>query len=77
MATHSNILAWRILWTEESGRLQSLGVPKSWTQLTMTLSHFYFQGGILMILVLFSFLVYSFNIINFFLNTAFTAFHEF
>ena len=25
MATHSSILAWRILWTEEPGRLQSLG----------------------------------------------------
>ena len=25
MATHFNILARRILWTEESGRLQSLG----------------------------------------------------
>ena len=25
MATHSIILAWRILWTEEPGRLQSLG----------------------------------------------------
>ena len=25
MATHFNILAWRILWTEESGGLQSLG----------------------------------------------------
>ena len=24
MATHSNILAWRILWTEESGRLESM-----------------------------------------------------
>ena len=24
MATHSNILAWRILWTEEPGRLQSM-----------------------------------------------------
>ena len=23
MATHSNILTWRILWTEEPGRLQS------------------------------------------------------
>ena len=31
MATHSNILAWRILWTEESGRLQSMGLQKSWT----------------------------------------------
>ena len=25
MATHSGILAWRIPWTEEPGRLQSLG----------------------------------------------------
>ena len=25
MATHSNILAWRISWTEGSGRLQSIG----------------------------------------------------
>ena len=25
MATHSSILAWRNLWTEEPGRLQSLG----------------------------------------------------
>ena len=25
MATHSNILPWRISWTEEPGRLQSIG----------------------------------------------------
>ena len=25
MATHSSIVAWRILWTEEPGRLQSTG----------------------------------------------------
>ena len=25
MATHSSILAWRILWTEEPGRIQSMG----------------------------------------------------
>ena len=25
MATHSSILAWRIPWTEEAGRLQSTG----------------------------------------------------
>ena len=25
MATHASILAWRIPWTEESGRLQSMG----------------------------------------------------
>jgi len=26
MATHSNILAWRIPWTEEPGGLQSIGL---------------------------------------------------
>jgi len=25
MATHSSILAWKIAWTEEPGRLQSMG----------------------------------------------------
>ena len=25
MATHSSIIAWRIPWTEEPGRLQSMG----------------------------------------------------
>ena len=25
MATHSSTLAWEILWTEETGRLQSIG----------------------------------------------------
>ena len=25
MATHSSLLAWRILWTEEPGGLQSMG----------------------------------------------------
>jgi len=28
MATHSSILAWKILWREESGRLQSMGSPR-------------------------------------------------
>ena len=28
MATHSSILAWRIPWTEEPGRLQSLGLQR-------------------------------------------------
>ena len=34
MDTHSIILAWRIPWTEESGRLQSIGVAKSQTWLS-------------------------------------------
>ena len=29
MATHSSILAWRILWTEEPGRLQFMGSQES------------------------------------------------
>ena len=33
MAPHSSTLAWKIPWTEEPGRLQSMGVAKSWTQL--------------------------------------------
>ena len=28
MATHSSILAWRIPWTEEPGRLQSVGLQR-------------------------------------------------
>ena len=31
MATHSRILAWRIPWTEDHGRLIVLGVVKSQT----------------------------------------------
>ena len=31
MATHSSIIAWRIPWTEEPGKLQS---QESWTQLS-------------------------------------------
>ena len=31
MAIHSSILAWKIPWTEEPDRLQSIGVQKSQT----------------------------------------------
>ena len=34
MATHSSILAWEIPWTEEPGRLQSMGSQKTQTQLS-------------------------------------------
>ena len=30
MATHYSILAWEIPWTEEPGRLLSMGVTKNW-----------------------------------------------
>ena len=33
MATHSSILAWKIPWTEDPGRLQSMG-SQSWTRLS-------------------------------------------
>ena len=34
MATHSSILAWRIPWTEEPGRLQSVGLQRDMTKAT-------------------------------------------
>ena len=34
MVTHSSILAWRILWTEEPGGLQSMGSQRVKTQLS-------------------------------------------
>ena len=43
MAIHSSILAWRIPWTEESGRLQSMGsqrVRHDWATNTFTLPHY-------------------------------------
>ena len=36
--THSSIFAWRIPWTEEPGRLQSMGFAKSDTTGRLTLS---------------------------------------
>ena len=38
MATHSNILAWRIPRTEEPGRIQSMG-SQSWTRLSDSHTH--------------------------------------
>ena len=43
MATHSSILAWRIPWTEEPGRLQSMEsqrVGHAWSDWTRALLHF-------------------------------------
>ena len=33
-ATHSSILSWEIPWTEEPGRLQSIGLQKIWTRVS-------------------------------------------
>ena len=38
MAPHSSILAWRSLWTEELGGLQSMGVTESYMTELLTLS---------------------------------------
>ena len=37
ITTHSNILAWRIPWTEELGRLQSMGLQE--LDMTEQLNH--------------------------------------
>ena len=40
MATHSSILAWRIPWAEEPGKLQSMGLKRvghDWVTLTFTI----------------------------------------
>ena len=42
MSTHSSILAWRIPWTEETGRLQSMGLQRvrhDWATHTHTHTH--------------------------------------
>ena len=39
MATHSSILAWKIPWTKEPGRLDSLWGPKG-LDMTVTLKEF-------------------------------------
>ena len=38
IATHSSIIAWRIPWTEEPGRLQSMGSQESAVTEQLTLS---------------------------------------
>ena len=42
MTTHSSILAWRIPWTEEPGRIQSMGSQESDTAKRLTISRFLF-----------------------------------
>ena len=42
-APHSSILAWKIPWTEEPGRLQSMGSAKSQTRLSDFTFTFHFH----------------------------------
>ena len=45
MATHSSVLAWRIPWAEEPGRLQSMGSQRiGHFQLTLTSIHDYWKN---------------------------------
>ena len=45
MATHSNTLAWKMPWTEEPGRLQSIrSLATSWTQLSNFTFTFHFHA---------------------------------
>ena len=43
MATHSSILAWKIPWTEEPGKLQSKGLESNTTEVTQHM-HLMIQG---------------------------------
>ena len=47
MATHSSILAWEILWTEEPGGLQSMGLQRVGHDLVTKHAHtlLYYLGG--------------------------------
>ena len=44
MAPHSSTLAWKLPWAEEPGRLQSMGVTKSWTRLSDFTFTFHFHA---------------------------------
>ena len=44
VATHSSILAWKIPWTEEPGRLQSMALLRSQTQLSDFAFTFHFHA---------------------------------
>ena len=43
MAPHSSTLAWKIPWTEEPGRLQSMGLRRVWRDWATSLSLFTFM----------------------------------
>ena len=44
MATHSSTLAWKIPWTEEPGRLQSMGVTEGRIRLSNFTFTFHFHA---------------------------------
>ena len=44
MALHSSTLAWKVPWTEEPGRLQSMGVAEGRTRLSNFTFTFHFHA---------------------------------
>ena len=44
MATHSTTLAWKIPWTEEPGRLQSMGLQRVRHDLAIEQQHIRYNG---------------------------------
>ena len=47
MATHSSILVWRTPWTEEPGRLQSMGLKESDMSEGLTLTYLLSSGDLI------------------------------
>ena len=52
MATHSSILAWKIPWTEESGRLQLMGSQSDTTEWLHSLTHHLQRSSCLFVIIL-------------------------
>ena len=52
MATHSSILAWRSPWTEEPGRIQSMGSQRVKHDLATSLTHVVSIGSVYMSMLL-------------------------
>ena len=61
MATHSSILAWRIPWREEPGRLQSVGLQDS--DVTDQLSFLFLSNLHINYFIIISFFSYNLNIL--------------
>ena len=52
MATHYSILAWRIPWTEEPGRLQNMGLQRAGHDSVTTHAHYWYICYTLIVLLL-------------------------
>ena len=61
MAPHSSTLAWKILWTEEPGRLQSMGSLRVGHDRATSLSRCNYNGSNLVVFGPFSFIIQTIN----------------